>query len=349
MGNRAKSRSRDGRIAHQQYGSTVRHQWLIAILTVSASVAAAIIAAQITASAQLEQVKLAREQFGADQMRIRHDLAEANANTLATRFESALANLASPEPERRLVGFRSTLPFVSNDEYRNRIRSALIEAIGRQIVSYAKPNSTVAPEELRPNVLAAAEALRQSTEGGHLREVIVGVYGKLRIAGVLSDADKRSTVSEQNRRAELFGPLRDNLGNFLFCKYLPSCANRIDFQNTIDGTRFIWNTGAGMTDTASREIDPEALFALSGYPAYRAQFLMNLYASCAVEDRDAIRRRACDRAMLNSAGKPVGPPESCSLLSSLQILPGGWIGRTGGSGSIKVDGSGGIKLGLDSK
>jgi len=254
-------------------------------------------------------------------------LAAAQATERAARYDATLANLASAEPERRMSGHISVRTFVRDAEYRGRARPALVEALGRQFAAYSKDQS-LQPEDVRPYLQAAGEALSEGRDCHHLREVIVGVREKLKATHNLPEEVAVLQTAERDRRQGLYAPLRDHLGQFLFCSYLPSCANRVDFENTIDGAGIIFNS-TNISDTVKAEFDSGALLAVGGYPQFpepklRRQYLTSLFAACTEEERGAIVGRACGRATITDKGLPGGPPPSCALLANFKVYGGGW-------------------------
>jgi hypothetical protein len=299
-------------------------------------------------AAQLEQVAVGREQLRSEQERYRQELSETRMNTTASRFETALLNLSSGEPERRLVGLRSANPFLRDPEYRERMRDALIEAVGRQVSAFARSESQVHAEDVKATITAAAGALRESAECGHLRATIHGLYSKLHAVGALPIAEQADMSTAHVRLREAISPTGPEIGHFLFCKYLPSCSTLIDFDNVMNGTAVEFRSDRVPGPVERRDLPPEALFALNGYPhpwpppppgtkfldltgpypSRRRDALISVWAACSDLERAAIVERACSRVAFGDDAKPKGPPSSCAVLRSVRVAEGGWVLRS---------------------
>jgi hypothetical protein len=257
---------------------------------------------------------------------------ELKKSTLATTYHSVLEDLASDQPERRLAGLRSAEALVESPQYRDSIRVAVIEALGRHMHEYAETTS-LQIKQVEPFIAQAGTALKASVDCEHLHATITTIYDKLEIAGFLAHQIEPLPKAEQTRRVKLLTVLREKIGNFLFCKYLPECANSTDFDNTINGTTTILDFPGSFSDTVTPSIPPDALYAISGLPhivprisEHHEPPLITLIANCDEGTRQLIKERACAPLRHPEGGLIENKTCGCEVLKRVTFPGGGWRG-----------------------
>ena len=281
---------------------------------------------------QEQELKEYREEQAKRNKQWNAEFQELKKSTLATSYHSVLEDLASDRPERRLAGLRSAEALVQSPQYRDSIRVAIIEALGRHMHEYVETPS-LQIKQVGPFIAQVGTALKASVDCEHLHETIIAIYDKLEIAGFLPHQIESLPKPEQTRRANLLTVLREKIGNFLFCSYLPECANSVDFDNTINGTREIFSFTGRFQDTVEPSIPPDALYAISGLPHIVPRIsedheppLITLIANCDEGTRQLIKERACAPLRHPEGGLIENKTPGCEALKRVSFPGGGWRG-----------------------